>query len=326
MRYRHLGTSGLKVSEVGLGTWVFGTGGNPDHEDCARIIHHALDSGINLIDTANVYRSGESETIVGEALRGRRQEAVLATKVLGVMGTGPNDRGLSRKHIMQAVEDSLRRLQTDYIDLYQIHAVDEATPIEETLRALDDLVRSGKVRYIGASNQPAWRIVENQWTSRLHGLPAFISEQPSYSLFDRRIEGDVLPVCERYGLGVLVWSPLNFGWLSGKYRHGRTIEPDSRAATRRTAIHHPDSPEGQHKLDLVEQLVPLAEEAGATLSQYAIAWILRNPAITTVLLGPRILAHLEDNLGAIQVNMPEEHIARIDSLLPPGSMVGTSLA
>jgi aryl-alcohol dehydrogenase (NADP+) len=326
MRYRRLGNSGLKISEVGLGTWVFGSGGNPDHEDCARIIHHALDSGVNLIDTANVYRSGESETIIGEALRGRRHEAVLATKVLGAMGSGPNDRGLSRKHIMQAVEDSLRRLQTDYIDLYQIHATDETTPIEETLRALDDLVRSGKVRYIGASNQPAWRIVENQLTAHWHGLTAFISEQPSYSLFDRRIEEDILPVCERYGLGVLVWSPLNFGWLSGKYRRGQEIEPDSRAATRRTAIHQPDSPEGQQKLDLIEQLVPLAEEAGATLSQYALAWILSNPAVTSVLLGPRILAQLEDNLGAIGVSLPEEHMARIDALLPPGTLVGTSLA
>jgi aryl-alcohol dehydrogenase-like predicted oxidoreductase len=304
---------------------VFGTGGNPDHDDCCRIIHHALDRGINLIDTANVYRSGESEEIVGEALTGRRHEAVLATKVFGGIGPGPNDRGLSRKHIMQAAEASLRRLRTDYIDLYQIHAMDAGTPIEETLRALEDLVRSGKVRYIGASNQAAWAIVENQLTACLHGLTSFISEQLSYSLFDRTAEQDLLPVCRRYGLGVLVWSPLNFGWLSGKYRRGRAVEPDSRAATRRTAIHHPDSPEGRQKLDLVEQLIPLAEETGATLSQYALAWILRNEAVTAPLLGPRTYEQLEDNLGAIEVIVPDEHRAQIDALLPPSTRVGTTL-
>ena len=234
MQYKRLGTSGLKVSELGLGTWVFGAGGNTDHDDCTRIIHHALDRGINLIDTANVYRSGESEEIIGKALGSRRHEVVLATKVLGTMGPGPNDRGLSRKHVMQAVDDSLGRLRTDYIDLYQIHAMDAGTPVEETLRTLDDLVRSGKVRYIGASNQAPWVIVENQWTARMHGLTQFISEQLPYSLFDRRQEGEALPICRRYGLGVLVWSPLNFGWLSGKYRRGQAIDPDSRAATRRS--------------------------------------------------------------------------------------------
>jgi aryl-alcohol dehydrogenase-like predicted oxidoreductase len=325
MRYRRLGTSGLKVSELGLGTWVFGAGGNPDHGACCRIIHHALDRGLNLIDTADVYRNGESEQIVGEALRGRRHEAVLATKVLGGTGPGPNDRGLSRKHITQAVEASLRRLQTDYVDLYQIHAMDTETPIEETLRALDDLVRGGKARYIGASNQASWAIVENQLSARLHDLTAFVSEQLSYGLFDRRAEQELLPVCRRYGLGVLVWSPLNFGWLSGKYRRGQAIDPDSRAATRRTAIHQPDSPEGQQKLDLVERLIPLAEEAGATLSQYALAWILRNETVTAPLLGPRTYEQLEDNLGALDVTIPEEHIAQIDALLPPETRVGATL-
>lgn len=325
MRYRQLGSSGLKVSELGLGTWVFGRGGNPDHDECCRMIHRALDAGINLIDTADVYRSGESEVIVGEALRGRRHEAVLATKGSGAVGPGPNDRGLSRKHIMQAVEDSLRRLDTDYIDLYQIHSMDFDTPTEETLRALDDLVRSGRVRYIGSSNQYAWMVVESHWTARLHGLASYISEQPPYSIFDRRAEADVFPVCRRYSLGVITWSPLNFGWLSGKYRRGRAIEADSRAATRRTAIHQPDSPEGQRKLDLVEQIMPLAEDVGATLSQYAIAWICRNATVTSPLIGPRTPSQLEDNLGALDVTIPEEHISRIDALVSPGTRVGDTL-
>jgi aryl-alcohol dehydrogenase-like predicted oxidoreductase len=226
---------------------------------------------------------------------------------------------------MQAVEASLRRLDTEYIDLYQIHARDHETPVEETLRALDDLVRDGKVRYIGSSNQEPWAIVEAQWVSRFHGLAAFISDQPPYSIFDRREDRRSFDMCRRYDLGVITWSPLNFGWLSGKYRRGRPIDPDSRAATHRTPIHDPDSPEGQRKLDLVEQLTPLAEEASATLSQYAIAWTLTNETVTAPIIGPRTLAQLEDNLGALNVTIPPEHLAKIDELVPPGTRVADSL-
>jgi aryl-alcohol dehydrogenase-like predicted oxidoreductase len=324
MRYRRLGQSGLKVSELGLGTWVFGADDVDWNESC-RIIHQALDAGINLIDTADVYRGGESERVVGAALRGRRHDVVLATKVGGEGGPGPHDRGLSRKRIMQMVEESLRRLDTDYIDLYQIHRMDVDTPSEETLRALDDLVRSGKVRYIGSSNHSAWKLVENQWTSRLHGLASFISEQPPYSIFDRRAEGDIFDVCRRYGLGVITWSPLNFGWLSGKYRRAQPIDPDSRAATGRTGIHHPDSPEGRLKLDLVEQLIPLATELDVTLSQFAIAWILCNDTVTAPLLGPRTLDQLDDNLRALDVTILSEYLIRIDSLVPPGTRIGDTL-
>lgn len=324
MRYRHLGTSGLKVSELGLGTWVFGADDVDRNESC-RIIHQALDAGVNLIDTADVYRGGESERVVGAAVRGRRHDVVLATKVGGEGGSGPNDRGSSRLRIMRTVDDSLRRLDTDYIDLYQLHRMDLDTPTEETLRALDDLVRSGKVRYIGSSNHSAWKLVENQWTSRLYGLASFISEQPPYSIFDRRAEGDLFDVCRRYGLGVITWSPLNFGWLSGKYRRGQPIDPDSRAATGRTGIHHPDSSEGRRKLDLVEQLIPLSMELDATLSQYAIAWILRNDTVTAPLLGPRTLDQLDDNLHALDVTIPPEHLTRIDALVPPGTRIGDSL-
>lgn len=324
MQYKRLGRSGLKVSELGLGTWVFGADDVDRNESC-RMIHQALDAGINLIDTADVYRGGESERVVGAALRGRRHDVVLATKVGGEGGPGPNDRGSSRKRIMRSVEDSLRRLDTDYIDLYQIHRMDMDTPAEETLHALDDLVRSGKVRYIGSSNHSAWKLVENQWTSRLHGLASFISEQPPYSIFDRRAEGDLFEVCRRYELGVITWSPLNFGWLSGKYRRGQPIDPDSRAATGRTGMHHPDSPEGRRKLDLVEQLIPLATEVGATLSQYAIAWILGNDIVTAPLLGPRTLDQLDDNLRALDVAIPPEHLIRINSLVPAGTRIGETL-
>jgi aryl-alcohol dehydrogenase-like predicted oxidoreductase len=227
--------------------------------------------------------------------------------------------------IMRAVDESLRRLDTDYIDLYQIHRMDLDTPAEETLRALDDLVRSGKVRYIGSSNHSPWKLVENHWTARSLGLTAFISEQPPYSIFDRRAEGDVFAVCRRYGLGVVTWSPLNFGWLTGKYRRGRPIDPDSRAATGRTGMHHPDSAEGARKLELVEQLIPLAEEVDATLSQYAIAWICRNDTVAAPLLGPRTLDQLEDNLRALDVTIPDEHLVRIDTLVPPGTRVGETL-
>ena len=321
MDYRNLGGAGVKVSPLCLGTMMFGRRGNSDHADCIRIIHRALDAGINFVDTANVYSSGESEEIVGEALKGRRDEVVLATKVHGVMGPGPNDRGNSRDHILREVENSLRRLQTDYIDLYQIHRPDLDTPIEETLGALDDLVHSGKVRYIGSSTYAAWELVESYWVSDRRNLVRFRCEQPPYSIFVRGIEKDVLPFCRKYGTGVIPWSPLNRGWLAGKYRRGQEIDPQSRVGRSDPFIDRPDTPTGKKKLDLVEQLIPMAQEVGATLAQYALAWTLTNPVVTAPIIGPRTMAQLEDNLGALNVRIPPEQLHRIDELVPPGTDV-----
>lgn len=319
MEYRNLGRAGVKVSPLCLGTMMFGRRGNADHADCIRIIHRALDAGINFVDTANVYSSGESEEIVGEALKGRRDQVVLATKVHGEMGPGPNDRGNSRVHILREVENSLRRLQTDYIDLYQIHRPDPDTPIEETLRALDTLVRDGKVRYIGSSTFAAWELVESYWVSDRYRLARFECEQPPYSIFVRAVEKDVLPVCAKYGTGVIPWSPLNRGWLAGKYRKGQDVDPQSRVARDDPFIDRPDSESGEKKLELVERLIPMAEEAGANLAQYALAWVLTNPVITAPIIGPRTVDQLEDNLGALDVRIPEAHLRKIDEMVPPGT-------
>ena len=321
MEYRKLGRTGVKVSPLCLGAMMFGQRGNADHADCVRIIHRALDEGINFIDTANVYSQGESEEIVGEALQGRRDRVVLATKVHGVMGDGPNDGGNSRVHILREVENSLRRLKTDYIDLYQIHRPDPDTAIDETLRALDDLVHDGKVRYIGSSTFAAWELVESYWVSDRDHLARFECEQPPYSIFVRAIEKDVLPVCDKYGTGVIPWSPLNRGWLAGKYRKGRDIDPQSRVGRGDQFIDTPDSPSGQRKLDLVEQLIPMAEEVSANLAQYALAWTLTNPVVTAPIIGPRIMDQLEDNLGALNIEIPPEHLRKIDELVPPGTDV-----
>ncbi|GAC1322113.1 MAG: aldo/keto reductase [Chloroflexota bacterium] len=321
MDYRNLGRTGVKVSPLCLGAMMFGQRGNADHSGCVRIIHRALDAGINFIDTANVYSQGESEEIVGEALRGRREQVILATKVHGRMGDGPNDGGNSRVHILREVENSLRRLGTDYIDLYQIHRPDPDVPVDETLRALDDLVHSGKVRYIGSSTYAAWELVESYWVSDRQNLARFECEQPPYSIFVRAIERDVLPVCEKYGTGVIPWSPLNRGWLAGKYRKGKDIDPQSRVGRGDQFIDSPESPSGRRKLDLVEQLIPMAEEVGANLAQYALAWTLTNPVVTAPIIGPRIMEHLDDNLKALDVVIPEEHLRTIDEMVPPGTDV-----
>ena len=321
MNYRKLGRTGLKVSPLCLGAMMFGRRGNADHVDCVRIIHRALDAGINFVDTANVYSNGESEEIVGQALRGHRDQVVLATKVHGEMGPGPNDRGNSRVHILREVEHSLRRLQTDYIDLYQIHRPDPDTPIEETLRALDDLVRSGKVRYIGSSTFAAWELVESYWVSDRYNLARFECEQPPYSIFVRHIEQDVLPVCQKYGTGVIPWSPLNRGWLAGRYRKGQEIDAQSRAVRGDPFIDRPDSPAGRRKLELVEELIPMAQEVNASLAQYALAWTLTNPVVTAPIIGPRTMEQLEDNLGALEITIPPDHLRRIDELVPPGTDV-----
>jgi aryl-alcohol dehydrogenase-like predicted oxidoreductase len=258
---------------------------------------------------------------VGEALRGRRHEVILATKVHGVMGPGPNDRGNSRVHILREVENSLRRLQTDYIDLYQIHRPDPDTTIEETLRALDQLVRDGKVRYIGSSTFAAWELVESYWASHAKNLARFECEQPPYSIFVRAIEKDVLPVCAKYGTGVIPWSPLNRGWLAGKYRKGQDVDPQSRIGRSDPFIDGIESRAGKKKLDLVEELVPMADELGVNLAQYALAWTLVNPTVTAPIIGPRVMEQLEDNLGALDVKIPEAHLRKIDELVPPGTDV-----
>jgi aryl-alcohol dehydrogenase-like predicted oxidoreductase len=296
---------------------MFGAWGNPDHDDSIRIIHRALDAGINFIDTADVYSGGESEEIVAKALAGnRRDSVVLATKFHGVMGDDPNHQGNSRRWIMRAVEDSLRRLNTDYIDLYQVHRPEEDTDVEDTLSALTDLVRAGKVRYIGSSTFPASQIVEAQWTA--HGqYERFKCEQPPYSMLVRGIETDVLPTIERHGMGAIVWSPLAGGWLSGRYRKGAELPASSRAD--RLPQRFDLSIEGnQRKLEAADALGQLADEAGVPLVQLAIAWAINHPAVTSAIIGPRTLEHLESQLPAIDVELDDELLDRIDAIVPPG--------
>lgn len=317
MEYCNLGNTGLKVSRLGLGSLMFGAPWNDDHDDCIRTIHQALDSGINIIDTGNVYSNGETEEIVGKAVKGRRDQVVLVTKFSLPVGPGPNDRGNGRGHILREVERSLKRLGTEYIDVYQAHRSDPDTPIEETLRTLDDLVRAGKVRYIGTSRFAAWQLIESLWVSDRRNLVRFVSEEPPYSIFQRAVEREVLPVCTRYGIGVTCFSPLNRGWLAWNHRQGGEIGATARIGLGDKFTDHPESPAGQRKFDAVQKLIPLAQEANATLSQYALAWILSNPVITAPIIGPLVREHLEDNLGALDIRIPKEHFARIDEICPP---------
>jgi aryl-alcohol dehydrogenase-like predicted oxidoreductase len=327
--YRNLGRSGLKVSPLCLGAMMFGSWGNPDHEDSIRIIHRALDAGINFIDTANGYSEGESEIIVGKALKDRREGTVLATKVWAPVGPGANQRGLSRKAIQEQVENSLRRLNTDVIDLYQIHRPDPTTPVEETLSTLSDLVRQGKVRYLGLSTNhyegsalwekrfSAWEIVETLWISEQHGWERWISLQPPYSILRRVMELEHFPMSLKHGIGNIVWSPLEGGWLSGKYRRGAENPRDSARAEK--WIGDMENPKFQRRLDIVEQLLPLAEAKGISLARFANAWALQHPAVTSVIIGPRTLEQLEDSLGAVDVEITEEEKRRIDEMVPPGT-------
>jgi aryl-alcohol dehydrogenase-like predicted oxidoreductase len=318
MEYRTLGTTGTKVTPLCLGAMMFGDWGNSDHDDSIRIIHRALDAGVNFIDTADVYSRGESEEIVGKALtRGRRDNVVLATKVHGTMGDDPNEFGNSRRWIIKEVENSLRRLGTDWIDLYQIHRPEADTDIDETLGALTDLVRQGKVRYVGSSTFPASQIVEAQWTARERGRERFVCEQPPYSLLVREIEKDVLPTCERYGMGVIPWSPLAGGWLSGRYRKGSET-PSSNRATRLPERYDLSLPDNQRKLDAADALAALADEAGITLIEMAIAFVIRHPAVTSAIIGPRTMEHLESQLSAAEVTLSDDVLDRIDEIVPPG--------
>ena len=315
MHYRTLGRTGIQIAPYALGAMMFGAMGNPDHDDSIRIIHRALDAGINLIDTADVYSRGESEEIVGQAIKGRREDVVLATKFANPMGESPNQRGASRRWIIAEVEHSLRRLQTDYIDLYQYHRPDIATDLEETLSALSDLVHSGKVRTIGTSKLPAVDMVEAQWIAERRGFERFRSEQPPYSILDRAIERDVLPVAERYGLGTIVWSPLAQGLLTGRVRRG---QPSDLRRSGRYFAHLSD----ERRIDAVEQLIPLAAEAGLPLTHLAMAFAIAHPGVTAAILGPRTMEQLDDLLAGAGVVLSDEILDRIDEIVPPGRDIG----
>ena len=323
MEQRTLGRTGVWVSKLCLGAMMFGDWGTKDHGESVRIIHRALDAGITFIDTADVYSRGESEEIVGQALAGgRRDHVILATKVHSPMDDDPNHRGNSRRWIMREVENSLRRLGTDWIDLYQIHRPDPATDIDETLGALTDLVRAGKVRYIGHSTFPASAIVEAQWTAQERGRERFVSEQPPYSILTRGVEAEVLPTCSRYGMGVIPYSPLAGGWLSGRYRKDADVTGPMSYARQRLANRFDMSmPENQRKLDAAEQLAELAEQAGMSLIELAIAFVLRHPAVTAAIIGPRTMDHLESQLAAADVKLPVDVLNRIDEIVPPGTTI-----
>jgi aryl-alcohol dehydrogenase-like predicted oxidoreductase len=318
MKHRTLGSTGLKVSPLCLGAMMFGQWGNPDHDDSVSIIHAALDAGINFIDTADVYSQGESEEIVAKAIKGRRDDLVIATKVHGQMGRDPNQAGNSRRWIMRACEDSLRRLGTDHIDLYQIHRPDPNIDIDETLGALSDLVHQGKVRYLGSSTFPASAIVEAQWTAERRSRERFVCEQPPYSMLVRAIEADVLPTCDRYGMGVIAWSPLGGGWLSGKWRLG-VDGLTSRRASRIPDRYDIDKPENQAKLRAADALAVLAEKHDMSLIHMALAFVLNHPAVTSAIIGPRTAEHLQGQLGAVDVTLTDEVLDAVDAIVPPGT-------
>ncbi len=318
MKTRTFGHTGVRVSPLCLGAMMFGAWGNTDHDDCIRIIHRALDAGINFIDTADVYARGESEEIVGKALAGGRREHVfLATKVHGTMGEDPNEFGNSRRWIVREVENSLRRLGTDWIDLYQIHRPEAGTDIDETLGALSDLVRAGKVRYIGSSTFPASQIVEAQRVAEKRARERFVCEQPPYSLLTRGVENDVLPTCRRWGMAVIPWSPLGGGWLTGRYRKDEEL-PDSMRAQRMPGRYDMSIPGNQRKLEAADALAKLAEEAGISLVEMALAFVIRHPAVTAAIIGPRTMEHLESQVSAVDVELPDDVLDRIDEIVAPG--------
>ena len=318
MEYVRLGSTGVMVSRLCLGTMMFGEWGNPDHQQGIEVIHAALDAGINFLDTADVYSAGESEEIVGKALKSRsREDVVLATKFHNPMGEGPNDRGNSRKYILRAVEASLRRLDTDYIDLYQVHRPDPLTDVAETLSALTDLVRQGKVRYLGSTTYPPAELVEAQWVARERQLERFVCEQPPYSILVREIERAMLPAAQKHQMGVIVWSPLAGGWLSGKFRKGKPVEKTGRAR-RIPARFDEKLPGNQRKYEVIEELVGLADKEGISLVELAVAWTLEHPAVTSAIIGPRNLDQLNGQLNAPDIALSPETLDAIDELVPAG--------
>jgi len=317
MEYRTLGRTGVKVSPLCLGAMMFGQWGNTDHADSIRIIHRALEAGINCIDTADVYSAGESEEIVGKALAGgKRDGVVLATKVHGAMGDDPNAQGNSRRWIITECENSLRRLGTEWIDLYQIHRPAADTDIDETLGALTDLVRAGKIRYFGSSTYPAYEIVQAQWVAERRGRERFLCEQPPYSILVRGIEADVLPVCQEYGMGVIPWSPLAGGWLSGRFGSGK--DNSSRRAERLPARYDLSDPGNQRKLEAVDRLSEVADQAGLSMVELALGFVLAHPAVTAPIIGPRTMEHLESQLSAAEITLDAATLDRIDQIVPPG--------
>jgi aryl-alcohol dehydrogenase-like predicted oxidoreductase len=319
---RTLGGSGLRVSVYALGAMSFGRLGNTDHDDCARIVHRALDAGINLVDTADVYSAGESEEIVGRALAGRRDDVVLATKCFWPMGDDPNRRGLSRRWIVRACEESLRRLGTDWIDVYYLHKPDPATDLEESLGAMSDLVHQGKVRTVGMSTFPADAIVEAQWVAARRNLERPRAEQPPYSILARHVERDVLPACQRYGMGVLVWGPLNSGWLTGKYRRDAGLPAGSRATRWQPSggrAFDEGRSEVRAKLDVLDGLAGVADEAGVSLAHLALAFTVEHPAVSSTILGPRTGDQLDDLLAAADLRLDADVLDAVDALVPPGT-------
>jgi aryl-alcohol dehydrogenase-like predicted oxidoreductase len=318
MKTRVLGTTGVRVSPLCLGAMMFGAWGNRDHDDSIRIIDRAIDAGINFIDTADVYSAGESEEIVGKALAGKRENIVLATKAHASMGDDPNMKGNSRRWLVREVENSLRRLNTDYIDLYQIHRPDPSADIDETLGALTDLIRAGKILYAGSSTFPASEIVEAQWTAERRGRERFVCEQPPYSILVRGIEAEILPTCQKYGMGVIPWSPLGGGWLSGKYRKNADIELSHRAS-RLPQRYDLSIPGNQAKLDAADALANVADKAGLTLVNLAIAFVLNHPAVTAPIIGPRTMEQLETQLEAADVVLSADVLDEIDKIVPPGT-------
>ena len=328
MEYRPLGRTGISVSQMCLGAMMFGAFGNTDHDDAIKVIHTALDAGINFIDTADGYSDGESEEILGKALAGGlRESVVLAVKFGRPFGgdPDPNHHGASRRWITEAVEGSLRRLQTDWIDLYQVGVPDPDTDIDETLGALSDLVRAGKIRSFGASKVPASQIVEAQWTAERRGHGRFRTEQPPYSLLTRAIEYDLLPACLRHGLGVMAYSPLAGGWLSGRYRKGVQVSgPGSAARARLSGSYDAANPANAAKLEATEALGSLADEAGLTLIQMAVAFVVRHPAVTSAIIGPRTMEHLDGYLAADGIALSADILDRIDKIVPPGATINVA--
>lgn len=318
--YRPLGTTGVQVHPLTLGAMMFGAWGNPDHDESVRIIHRALDAGINVIDTADVYSRGESEEIVGRAIRGRRADVFLATKFHGQMSDDdPNQGGNSRRWIIREVEHSLRRLGTDHLDLYQVHRPRPEIAIDETLAALSDLVRQGKVRYIGTSTFLPSQVVEAQWTAERRHRERPVTEQPPYSILAREVERDLFPTAERHGLGILPWSPLAGGWLTGRYRRDSDQHVVSSRAARQPARHDPTLPENRRKLEAVHALQDLADEAGLSLIHLALAFVLEHPAVSSAIIGPRTMEQLESQLGAEKVTLSRDVLDRIDEIVPPGT-------
>ena len=318
MEYRLLGRTGVKVSWICLGTWMFGQATEP--EVAFTMVETALEAGVNFIDTANVYSRGVSEEITGEALKrsGKRKSVVLATKVHGGMeDDDPNMQGTSRRHVIEQCHASLQRLQTDYIDLYQLHRPRTDTAIDETLRALDDLIQDGKVRYIGTSTYAAWQLLESLWVSKEYGLNRFISEQPPYHILDRRIEREMVPMAQTYGIGILPWSPLAGGLLTGKYRRGQPPP----AGSRFDRFQNWDHRYVEDSFRVIEGLTPLAAAKQCTMAQFALGWVIHQPGITSAIIGPRTQEQLEDNLGASRFDITQEDCAAVDELVPPGRMI-----